>query len=51
MNRAGVGMEAVSQMCHAELAAWLDDILTAAGVKTPADEGLVISRRLPKPQD
>lgn len=49
MAKAGVGMEAVAAMCHAELSAWLDDVLVSLGVKVPKDEQVILSRRLPKP--
>lgn len=51
MAKAGVGMDAVAAMCHAELSVWLDDVLTSLGVKVPKDEQVIVSRRLPKPQN
>lgn len=51
MAKAGVGVDAVAAMCHAELSAWLDDVLASLGVKVPKDEQVIVSRRLPKPQD
>lgn len=49
MAKAGISAEAVANMCHAELAAWFDDILASLGIKKPSDDGVIISRRLPKP--
>lgn len=51
MAKAGIGADAVRQMCHAELAAWFDDILASLGIKTPKDDGVIISRRKKKPED
>lgn len=50
MAKSGIGADAVAQMCHAELSAWLDDVLQSLGVKVPTDEGVIVSRRQPKPQ-
>ena len=50
MAKSGIPADAVAQMCHAELMAWLDDVLGSLGVKTPSDDGIIVSRRLPKPQ-
>lgn len=50
MAKAGIGAERVENMCHAELVAWFDDILASMGVKKPKDEGVIISRRMPKPK-
>ena len=51
MAKAGVNMDAVAAMCHAELSAWLDNVLASLGVKVPKDEQVIVSRRLPKPQN
>lgn len=51
MAKAGVGADAVAAMCHAELSAWLDDVLASLGVKVPKDEQVIVSRRLPKPSN
>ena len=51
MAKASIGADAVRQMCHAELAAWFDDILASLGIKTPKDDGVIISRRQKKPED
>ena len=51
MAKAGIGRAETAAMCHAELSAWFDDILTSLGVKRPSEEGLIISRRMPKPQE
>ncbi|MDO4434387.1 MAG: TetR family transcriptional regulator [Alysiella sp.] len=51
MAKAGVGADAVAAMCHAELSAWLDDVLTSLGIKQSSNEGVIVSRRLPKPTD
>ncbi|STZ75570.1 hypothetical protein [Bergeriella denitrificans] len=53
MAKAGIGAAEVREMCHAELAAWFDDILQSLGVKRPSagGEGMIISRRQSKPQD
>lgn len=50
MTKSGIGADAVAQMCPAELSAWLDDVLQSLGIKVPADEGVIVSRRLPKPR-
>ena len=50
MAKAGIGADAVRDMCHAELVAWFGDILDSLGVKKPTDDGVIISRRLPKPK-
>lgn len=50
MAKSGIGADAVAQMCHAELSAWLDDVLQSLGVKVPSNEGVIVSHRLPKPQ-
>lgn len=50
MAKAGIGADAVRQMCHAELAAWFEDILSSLGIKTPKEEGVIMSRRLKKPE-
>lgn len=49
MAKAGISADAVVAMCHAELVAWFGDILDSLGVKKPADDGVIISRRMPKP--
>lgn len=50
MAKAGIGADAVRQMCHAELEAWFDDILESLGIKTPKEEGVIVSKRLRKPE-
>ncbi|ADY95667.1 hypothetical protein NMBH4476_1062 [Neisseria meningitidis H44/76] len=37
-------------MCHAELSAWFEDILSSLGIKTPKEEGVIVSKRLRKPE-
>ncbi|MDK4535994.1 TetR family transcriptional regulator [Kingella kingae] len=49
MAKAGLGSQDVLAMCHAELMAWLDDVLGSLGVKIPRDDGTIVSKRLPKP--
>ncbi|WP_274571553.1 TetR family transcriptional regulator [Neisseria leonii] len=52
MAKAGIGAAEVRNMCHAELAAWFDDILLSMGMKRPVGgDGVIISRRRPKPAD
>lgn len=50
MAKAGIGADAVRQMCHAELSAWFEDILSSLGIKTPKEEGVIVSKRLRKPE-
>lgn len=50
MAKAGIGSDAVAAMCHAELAAWFDDILLSLGVK-PEGDGVIVSKRLKKPKE
>ncbi len=50
MTRAGLGSGQVGQMCHIELAAWLATVMQSMGIKQPAEEATIISRRLPKPK-
>ncbi|WP_304671654.1 hypothetical protein [Neisseria blantyrii] len=45
-----MGAQAVQKMCHAELAAWFEDILSGLGIKTPKDGGVIVSQRLKKPE-
>lgn len=51
MAKAGIGSEAVAAMCHAELAAWVDDVLLSLGVKPESDGGVIVSKRLKKPEN
>ncbi|MDF7676357.1 hypothetical protein PT286_06375 [Neisseriaceae bacterium ESL0693] len=43
--------EIVSNMCHAEVAAWLDTVLQSLGVKDNNEEGTIYSARQNKPMD
>ena len=47
MAKSGIGADAVADMCHAELSAWLADVLQSLGAKVPTDDGVIVSRRLP----
>ena len=47
MAKSGIGADAVAGMCHAELSAWLADVLQSLGAKVPTDDGVIVSRRLP----
>lgn len=49
-GKAGIGADAVRDMCHAELSAWFEDILSSLGIKTPKEEGVIVSKRLRKPE-
>lgn len=50
MAKAGIGADAVRDMCHAELSAWFEDILSSLGIKTLKEEGVIVSKRLRKPE-
>ena len=38
MAKSGIGADAVAGMCHAELSAWLADVLQSLGAKVPTDD-------------
>lgn len=40
----------VGNMCHAELAAWIDSVLLSMGIKPESDKNVIISKRLPRPK-
>lgn len=42
--------EMVGNMCHAELAAWIDSVLLSMGIKPESDKNVIISKRLPRPK-
>ena len=49
LARAGLGAAEVRAMCHAELTAWLQDLLASMGIHSPTGGEVIVSRRLPKP--
>ena len=49
LARAGLGAADVRAMCHAELTAWLQDLLASMGIHSPTGGEVIVSRRLPKP--
>lgn len=40
----------VGNMCHAELAAWIDSVLLSMGIKPESDKNVIISKRMPRPK-
>lgn len=50
MAKAGLGAGEVAAMCHAEAAAWADDVLLSLGVKPEGSGDVIISQRRPKPK-
>ena len=49
LARAGLGAADIRAMCHAELTAWLQDLLASMGIHSPKGGEVIVSRRLPKP--
>lgn len=50
LAKAGLSAPEVSQMCHAELTAWADDVLDSLGVKREVEGKVIVSQRRPRPQ-
>ena len=50
LARAGLGAADIRAMCHAELTAWLRDLLASMGINRPTGGEMIVSRRLPKPR-
>ena len=48
MAKSMITPAAIAEMCHAELAAWLETVFESLGI---SDESVIVSQRLKRPSE